>query len=334
VWVREKFMKLIGHERSKRILRVAGTAARHRNMALPHMLFSGAPGCGKTSMARELASAFKLPFLSIVPDSIKDTKSVLKLLEQLDHSNYSANGDRTGIIRPTIVFFDEAHNMPLKGQELIGLVMERFILESGQPNKFVWSPYFTVVAATTLAGKLSKPFLDRLKLQFSFELYEMDEMMRIVEMHAVRLGVATSKEGMEAIARRSRGTPRVAVRYIEAVRDRMLADEQVFANLALIEDVFSDLGIDREGFSRTEIKILQALLDAGGPVSLNNLAVITAEDIKSIQGTSEPFLIQKGMIITTGKGRTLTPKGTEYIRSSGGGKKFVKNEIAYNAVRK
>jgi Holliday junction DNA helicase RuvB len=223
--------------------------------------------------------------------------------------------------------------MPLKGQELLGLIMERYIMESGQTNKYIWTPYFTIVGATTLAGKLSKPFLDRLKLTFTFELYDMEEMLKIVEMHAIRLGVATSREGMTAIARRSRGTPRIAVTFLENIRDRMVASNVIFAHLPLIEEVFADLGIDREGFTRTEMKILKALLDAGGPVSLDNLSIITAEDVKTIKGNSEPFLIQKGMIITTGRGRVLTPKGVDYARSSGGGEKFVKNEIAFDAVR-
>ena len=326
-------MNLIGHEKTKKLLRVAGSAARQRNSALPHMLFSGAPGCGKTTLARELAKQFKLPFLSIVPDTIKDEKSVKNLLGQLNHERYDANGNKTGIIKPTIVFFDEIHNMPLKGQELLGLVMERFILESGQLNKYVWSPYFTMVGATTMAGKLSKPFLDRLKLNFLFELYSLEEMMQIVEMHAIRLRVATSKEGMLAVAGRSRGTPRVAVRFLENIRDRMVATHNVFAPVGLIEAVFEDLGVDKEGFTSTEMKILNALLDSGAPVSLDNLSIITSEDVKTIRGTAEPFLIQKGMIITTGRGRVLTHKGVDYARGSGGGKKFVKNEIAFDAVR-
>ena len=276
-------MNLIGHARTKRMLQIAGDAALRKNRALPHMMFSGAPGCGKTTLARELAGHFKLPFLSVVPDEVKDAKSVQKILNQLDHKNYDANGNRTGQLSPTILFFDEVHNMPLKGQELLGLVMERFIFESGQPNKFIWAPYFTLVGATTMAGKLSKPFLDRIKLNFTFELYGLEEMMQIIEMHAIRLGVATSKEGMMSIARRSRGTPRVAVRFLENISDRMVATRQVFASNDMIERTFEDLGVDKEGFTSTELKILNALLDAGRPVSLDNLSIITAEDVKPIR---------------------------------------------------
>lgn len=326
-------MKVIGHEKTKKILGIAARSAIARNMSVPHMLFAGAPGCGKTSMARELAKSFRLPFLSVMPEEVKDNKSALKILERLDHTGYDANGNRVAVIRPTILFFDEIHNIPAKGQEILGLAMERFILESGQPNKFIWIPYFTLVGATTKAGNLTKPFRDRLKLQFTFEPYEKDVMLKIVEAHAIRLGVAASPEGFEAITKRSRGTPRVAVSFLENIRDRMVSSGEVFASVPMIEEVFSDLGIDSEGFTHVELKIMRALLDANGPLSLDNLSIITEEDVKTIRASAEPYLIKRGMIGVSGRGRVLTGKGTEYIRSAGGGRKFVKNEIPFNAVR-
>jgi Holliday junction DNA helicase RuvB len=325
-------MRLIGHEYTKKLLAIAANAALKRNKAMPHTLFSGAPGCGKTTMARELARVNKLNFLSVVPNDLKDYNSVMRVLDQLNHEGYDPMGNRIGLIRPTILFLDEVHNLPLKGQELLGLAMERFVIESGQPNKFVWVPYFTLVGATTLSGKLSKPFRDRFKLTFTFQPYELEEMVDIVKMHALRLRVATSPDGFENIAKRSRGTPRVAVGYIESIRDRMSASDSVFAPVSMIDEVFSDLGIDDEGLTTGERRVLQALLEAGGPVSLDNLSIITEEDVKTLRGSTEPFLIKKGLIAVSGKGRLLTPKGVDYARSIGT-KKFIKQEISFGAKR-
>lgn len=325
-------MRLIGNEYTKKLLAIAANAALKRNKAMPHTLFSGAPGCGKTTMARELARVNRLNFLSVVPNDLKDYNSVIRVLDQLSHEGYDPMGNRIGLIRPTILFLDEVHNLPLKGQELLGLAMERFIIESGQPNKFIWVPYFTLVGATTLSGKLSKPFRDRFKLTFTFQPYEMKEMVEIVKMHCAAISVATSQEGYLSIARRSRGTPRVAVGFIESVRDRITANGDIYARPETIDEVFSDLGIDDEGLTAGERRVLQALLETGGPVSLDNLSIITEEDPRTLRGSTEPFLIKKGLIAVSGKGRLLTPKGVDYARSIGT-KKFIKQEISFGAER-
>lgn len=327
-------MEIIGHENTKKQLEVAMMAAYKRNKALPHMLFSGSPGCGKTSMARYVARRFKVPFLSVVPNDLKDYKSVMKVLNQLDHKNYDDHGNRTGPISPSIMFLDEIHNLPLKGQELLGLAMERFIIESGRPNKYFWLPFFTLVGATTLLGKLSKPFKDRFKILFTFQPYEIKEMNQIVIYHAKKLKMHMEPAAIEMISRKSRGVPRIAVGFVERVRDKVLATNSPWATKALVDEVFVDMGIDAEGFTITELKILKSLFDAGGtPVGLENLAIITEEDKKTIRDSVEPFLIRKGLILVSGKGRILTPKGIEYIENSGKIDKPVKKEIDFDYER-
>lgn len=327
-------MEIIGHKQTLKQLETAMLAAQKRNVALPHTLLAGAPGCGKTSMARYIASQLNVSFLSVVPNDLNSYENVIKVLNKLNHDNYDEYGNRIGIVHPTVLFLDEIHNLPLKGQELLGLVMERFIIESGITNKFHWVPYFSLIGATTIAGKLSKPFFDRFKLNFVFQPYPIEDMYEIVKYHAKVLKVKILPEAVLSIAIRSRGTPRTAVGYIERVRDRMLVYDSIIATKHLVEEVFLEMGIDKKGFTQTDLKMLKALFDAGGkPVSLDNLGIITEEDTKTIRQSVEPFLIKKGLILVSGKGRILTEKGLEYIENSGKIDKPVKKEIAFDYER-
>lgn len=324
---------MIGHDNTKKQLRVAINAALKRNMPLPHILLSGAAGCGKTSLARLIAGETESPFLSVVPNDLKDHDSVIKVLDRLDHSAYDEMGNRTGKIKPTILFLDEVHNLPIKGQELLGLVMERFMIESGKPNMYCWVPFFTLVGATTIAGKLSKPFLDRFKLTFNFQPYEMLEMIKVVKYHAKLMKIGMTFSAAEAVAKRSRGTPRVAVRLIERIRDRMLSENTAVCTVLLANDVFDEIGIDGEGFTKLELRILEVLLEANNPVGVDNLSIILQEDSRSIRDFAEPYLIRKGLVIVSGKGRIITDKGIQYLSNSGKVDKLYKKEINFEYVR-
>lgn len=327
-------MKIIGNRNTKNQLEVAISAAEKRNVALPHMLFSGAPGCGKTSLARFVAQKTGSPFLSVVPNGIKDYKSVLELFDRFNHSGYDKKGNRIGKVNPTILFLDEVHNLPLKGQELLGLAMERFIIESTEPNMYFWIPLFTVIGATTLTGSLSKPFLDRFKMVFNFQPYEINDMEEIVKYHADLLKVDITPDAIAEIAKRSRGTPRIAVRFIERVRDKMLHIGATTATIILVELVFREMGVDGDGFTNLELRILKALFDASKPVSLDNLSTILQEDVKSIKGYAEPYLIRKGMLLVSGKGRLITEKGTQYLNNNGEAGRLVKEKISFDYNRK
>ena len=307
---------LIGHRKTISQLEISANSAIKRNRALPHILFTGAAGCGKTSMAKYVVNKFKLPFLSVIPNNIKDYKSVLGVLDKFDHTNYDKKGNRLGQLKPTVLFLDEIHNLPLKGQELLGLAMEKFVIDSERVNKYYWVPFFTLIGATTLAGKLSKPFLDRFKMTFTFTPYSVLEMSEIVKMHTNRLGVKVSENGAYVIAQRSRGITRMAVGYIERGRDKVLAIDSSWATTHLINDVFEDMGIDEEGLTLGELKILKTLFETNLPVSLDNLSIITEEDSKTIREYAEPFLIRKGLILISGKGRILTDLGRSYVNNS------------------
>ncbi len=324
-------MKLIGHKNEKERIKIALDSARHRNTAMPHILLSGAAGCGKTTTAQWLANTGGYEYLPASPLGLKTKKDVYSLLEKLNIIGYNKTGDRVSPIKPTILFFDEIHQMPVLAQEVFGLAMERFILEADIPNKLIWLPYFTIIGATTDDGKLTKPFRDRFKLKFIFEPYERDEMKEIVKFHAKHRNLVITVGAIDAITNRSKGVPRIMVNYLETIRDVMLSEKSSIITKKLVESAFFTMGVDRTGLSKTEITILKSLFEANGPVGLDNLAIITNEAPKTITQTLEPFLIQRGLILRTGKGRNITKAGSRYLEEEGHLDKKINSKIFIDA---
>jgi len=326
---------MVGHDNTKIQIRRAVESAVARNVSIPHMLFAGAPGCGKTTMAKEIAKISNANFIKAIPEDIKNYENTITLLEQLDHSGYDAKGNRVGKIRPTVIFFDEIHSMPLKGQEKLGIAMEEWQIESSRANRYIWLPFFTVVGATTNDGKLSKPFRDRFKLRFVFQLYGNEDLTDIVMLHANKMKLVISAKAARDIARRSKGTPRIAVGYLERVRDMALSMESKIITSNVVSKTFKEMKIDEEGLTATEVKILKALYNAGTSVGLDNLSIIVNESTKTLSESIEPFLIQKGFITRSGKGRVLTKEGEKYLEVmySSDKRPIAKEEIPVGYVR-
>lgn len=310
-------MEFIGHKNTKNRIEIAMASAKKRNTAIPHILLSGAAGCGKTTTARWLSEMGGYEYLPASPLELKTKKSVYELLEKLNMQGYNETGDRLEDVKPTILFFDEVHQLPVIGQEILGLAMERFILEADVPNKLIWLPYFTIVGATTDDGLLTKPFRERFKMKFIFEPYKEDEMKKIVKFHALQRTLMVSDEAVENITRRSRGVPRIMVNYLETIRDIMLSENSPIIDNGLVDFAFDTLGVDDTGLTKVEIKILKSLFNAGTPVGLDNLSIMTNESNKTISQTLEPFLIRRGLIVRTGKGRTVTEAGVKYLEDRG-----------------
>ena len=189
---------------------------------------------------------------------------------------------------------------------------------------FEWVPRFTLIGATTLAGKLSKPFLDRFKLQSEFETYTHGESIEIVNIQAKSVGVPLGPGVDEVIARRSRGVPRLIVRFLERINDARIVAAQTnptygqVVTTSLAEHVLQEiLHIDDRGLSKTDIKILKELSRIMDPVGLDTLATITNEDKGTIEKTIEPYLVQEGLVCRTKRGRVLTEEGRRYLESEG-----------------
>ena len=310
-------MEFIGHKSIKDRINIAVSSAIQRNTAMPHILLTGAAGCGKTTTAQWLATLGGYEYITVSPLELKTRNIVYSLLEKLNIEGYNKVGDRTSTIKPTIIFFDEIHQMPVVAQELFGLAMERFILEAEIVNKLIWLPYFTIVGATTDDGKLTKPFRDRFKLKFIYEPYNDKDMIDIVKFHANKNKLPITNDAILNITRRSRGIPRMMVNYLDTIRDVMLVNKAEVITSGLVETAFSSIGVDETGLSKVEIKILVSLFNAGAPIGLDNLAIITNESPKTITQTLEPFLIRRGLLLRTGKGRNITTKGVEYLENLG-----------------
>lgn len=308
---------IIGNTNIKEQIKVALESARKRNMAPPHMLMSGHPGCGKTSTAKEVAKQLGTDFISLIPEALKDQRAILDLLDSLNFVGYDDLGNRIAPIQPTVVFIDECHRIPMYGQEKLGIIMENFTMDTGKVGKVYWVPYFTVIGATTLAGSMSKPFLDRFKLNFFFESYNIEDSVNIVKYHAKRLQVPITNKAVVDIAARGRGIPRIMVKYLERCRDMMLSIGSAMVTSQLSNTTFESLEIDRRGFNKVELKVLKALYDYDKPLSLENLVMMTGESKQTIQSEIEAHLIKNGFMVRSGKGRTITPQGRMYLEEEG-----------------
>jgi len=309
-------MKIVGNDKIQQQIAVALASAKALNAEVPHMLFAGAAGCGKTTMAKRVAHLSGGDFISLLPDALKKMEDVLVLFEKLDDTGYNEFGKVVGKIKPAIIFIDEIHNLkPLQVQEWLGVAMENFSLESKDVNYLV--PFFTLIGATTNDGLLSKPFLDRFKMRFIFKPYSFDESVAIVLVHAERLGLKITTGGAQSIAQRGRGIPRILVGYLERCRDIATVKGNIEITEAIAEETFHLLGVDKDGLRETEIRLMKALYEIDEPVGLENLAIIINEASKTILNSIEPFLIQKGLVIRSGQGRILTRLGKEYLENGG-----------------
>lgn len=328
-------MKIVGNNDIQQQMCVAVESASKENRSIPHMLFAGAAGCGKTTIAKRIAQLSGTDFIRLLPDAIKKMADVYKLFEGLNHGNYDTKGNRIGKIKPAVIFIDEIHNLKLLPQEWLGVAMENFALE-GKNGKYYWLPYFTLVGATTNDGLLSKPFLDRFKMRFIFKPYSFGESVQIVIVHAERLHLAIMLDAAEAIAQRGRGVPRILVGYLERCRDTAIVRDSVIITKEIVEDTFTLLGVDDSGFRETELRLMKALYEANMPVGVENLSIIINEAPKTIVSAVEPFLIQKRFVIRSGQGRVLTEKGRLYLENSGffGKKKFQKEALLAGYVRR
>jgi len=311
--------KIIGNKDTRLQLRISLNSAKTRNAAPPHMLFAGAPGCGKTTMAKLVAEYLGTKFTQGSPESLKGYKDLKPLISQLDMRGYDGKGNKIGLIVPTIIFLDEIHNLPLKGQEILGIAMENFILPTpAQSREFVrWLPEFTLIGATTNDGKLSKPFRDRFGLRFQFQTYNLEESAKIVEYHAGQIGMDIDSDAVSEVAMRSRGTPREMVSFLKRCRDTALAYGRDKISIWVTKKTFDLIQVNEEGLAMSDIKLLAALFSANKPVGEQNLSIILNMSPKTITSALEPFLIQKGWMVRAPRGREITDKGIQYLADKG-----------------
>jgi Holliday junction DNA helicase RuvB len=297
----------VGQEALKDQLVVSIEAARSRGEPLDHVLLAGPPGLGKTSLAQILACELDVPFVQTAGPALERKGDVAAYLTALE---------------PRSVFFvDEIHRLPRALEETFYPAMEDGELPitvgqgAGARVVTISLPPFTLVGATTRTGLLTTPLRDRFGIHHRLEHYGEQELAAIVRRSAALLGVAIEEEGALAIAARSRGTPRVANRLLKRVRDyaEVRGDGVVTARTAAA--ALQLLEVDRAGLDRLDREILRTICEkfSGGPVGLSTLAVSVGEEQDTIEDVYEPYLLQRGLIERTPRGRAATPRAFEHL---------------------
>jgi Holliday junction DNA helicase RuvB len=297
----------IGQETLKDQLAISVAAAASRGDALDHVLLAGPPGLGKTSLAQIVAAELEVPFVQTAGPALERKGDIAAFLTALE---------------PRSVFFvDEIHRLPRALEETFYPAMEDHCLPitvgqgAGARVVTIDLPPFTLVGATTRTGLLSTPLRDRFGIQHRLEHYAVDDLARIVRRSARLLGIEIEDGGALSIAQRSRGTPRVANRLLKRVRDYAEVREGGIVSARVAAAALDLLEVDHAGLDRLDREILRTICCtfSGGPVGLSTLSVAVGEEDGTIEDVYEPYLLQRGLIERTPRGRLATRRAYEHL---------------------
>jgi Holliday junction DNA helicase RuvB len=304
----------IGQERVRENLDVSISAARQRGEALDHVLLYGPPGLGKTTLAYVIGAEMGVPVRSTSGPVLEKPGDLAAILTNL--------GSRE------VLFIDEIHRMSPTIEEILYPAMEDFELDivigQGPSARSVKVPLqpFTLIGATTRAGLLTSPLRARFGITHRLDFYLEEDLVQIVTRSARILGVPIAPEATQEIARRSRGTPRIANRLLRRVRDfaQVRADGHITS--AVCHQALELLEVDAHGFDESDRRLLRTIIDkfGGGPVGLNSIAAAIGEEKDAIEDIYEPYLIQIGFLDRTTRGRVATARAYEYFGLTAPGK--------------
>lgn len=297
----------VGQEQIKKNLGVFIEASSKRNEALDHVLFYGPPGLGKTTLALIIANEMGSNIKVTAAPMIEKSGDLAALLTNLEE------GD--------ILFIDEIHRLSPAVEEILYPSMEDFrldiIIGSGPAAQTVKIdlPRFTLIGATTRAGMLSNPLRDRFGMNFRLQFYTPEELSTIVVQASIKLGKTIDDKAAMEIAKRSRGTPRIALRLLKRVRDFAEVANESSILFERSQYALDQLGINAHGFDEMDIRLLKLLMDAKGrAMGLSTIAAALSEDEGTIEDVLEPYLLANGYLERTSRGRLATPKTYELLK--------------------
>jgi Holliday junction DNA helicase RuvB len=298
--------EFIGQDLQRRRLAIAFEAARQRREPLDHLLLSGPPGLGKTTLAHIVSFEMGGKLISTSGPALERAADLMGMLTRLDQ------GD--------VFFIDEIHRMPRVVEEYIYPAMEDFtvdfVLDKGPYAEAVRIPIkpFTLVGATTRKGLLSSPLRERFGLNFELDFYAVADLTLIVRRSARLLNVQIEVNAAEEIARRSRGTPRIANRLLRRVRDFAQVHQVERVELSVVNDALELEGVDALGLDDLDRRYLRTLIGQGRPAGVSALAAAMQQEIDTLEDVVEPYLLYEAFIVRTSIGRQPTPKAYTHLR--------------------
>lgn len=303
----ESLDDFIGQYALKDNLKIFIEAAKTQNVAMDHLLFSGPPGLGKTTLSqivsKELGVGFKATSGPILAKA-GDLAAILTNLKERD-----------------VLFVDEIHRMNHLVEEVLYPAMEDFQLDlmigEGPAARSIRIdlPHFTLIGATTRSGMLSSPLRDRFGIPLHLDFYSYEELKQIIIRDAKLLNISVSEDGALEIAKRSRGTPRIATRLLKRAKDFAIVQQKKTIDREIADIALKRLDIDEMGLDSMDRKYLKCILEFynGGPVGVETLAAVLSEQRDTVEEVVEPYLLQKGLVQRTARGRVLTSEGFKYL---------------------
>ena len=305
------FSEYVGQKKIVSNVEIMVKSAVMREEAMDHVLLSGPPGLGKTSLAMILAKSLGSELHVISGPAIEKKGDLAAILTNL--------GSRD------VLFIDEIHRMHISIEEILYSAMEDFRLDIviGQgPSARTMQidiPPFTLVGATTRSGLISNPLRDRFMAHFYFDFYASSELSKIVDNNALKLGITLENSASKMIATCARGTPRIAIRILRRVRDYFLVRGGESVNASDVKKALTMMDIDEKGLDRMDRRILEVITNyySGGPVGIEALCATLGEDRGTVEDVFEPYLLKEGYLIRTSRGRMIAERGVEHLETLG-----------------